>query len=189
MINFQVSIASHKKIQLPTNTDQTNLGDISRCPRLWMPPSQVIPRHGPGLQLRLGHEITIAPLLPWSPAVLESAFTFYCQLLKLALCDAVSICAQNFPALVCWCDLQMEYATHPNHQIPYDQSTAPPYHQIPSSLIYLSQKEGYWHGTRQEYQIQTTPVIKPVPIWNISDKKIFSCQTQSQSEKSAKSVT
>ena len=67
----------------------------------------------------------------------------------------------------------------PYHQIPYDQSTAPPYHQIPSSLIYLSQKEGYWHGTRQEYQIQTTPVIKTVPIWNISDKKIFFCQTQS----------
>ena len=72
MINFQVSIASHKKIQLhirslyfiptwPTNTHQTNLGDISRYPRLRMPPSQVIPRQGSGLQLRLGHEITIAP--------------------------------------------------------------------------------------------------------------------------------
>ena len=55
MFKFQVSIAALKK----SITHYIHLGDISRYPR--PPPSQVIPGQGSGLQLRLGHEITIAP--------------------------------------------------------------------------------------------------------------------------------
>ena len=116
------------------------------------------------------------PPPPWSPAVLESAFTFYCQLLKLALCDAVSICAQNFPALVCWGDLQMEYATHPlpPDSLQSEYSTPLPSDSQLSNLPVTKRGILTWHGTRQEYQIQTTPVIKPVSIWNISENIFLS---------------
>ena len=81
------------------------------------------------------------PPPPWSPAVLESAFTFYCQLLKLALCDAVSICAQNFPALVWWCDLQIEYATRLSTiRFPTIRVQLPPTIRFPALLFSCHKK-------------------------------------------------
>ena len=97
-----------------------------------MPPSQVIPRQGSGLQLRLGHEITIAPLLLDHQPSLKVHLPFIVSFLNWPSVMPLASVLKIFPP---WSDgVTFRWSTPPTpyHQIPYDQSTAVTAPTLPS---------------------------------------------------------